>query len=37
MGFGLRGSLGEAAVHVFSFDARSGMLGAMILLQSTEI
>jgi len=37
MGFGLRGSLGKAAMHVFSFDARSGMLGAMILLQSTEI
>jgi hypothetical protein len=35
VGFGLRGSLGKAAVHVFSFDARSGMLGAMILLQTS--
>jgi hypothetical protein len=33
VGFGLRGSLGKAVAHVFSFDARSGMLGAMILLQ----
>jgi hypothetical protein len=34
-GCGLGGSLGNAATHVFSFDARSGMLGARSLLQKT--
>jgi hypothetical protein len=29
----LRASVGKRALHVFSFDARSGMLGASFLLK----